>query len=73
MKEFEGMREHLALLNQKYPGKSAFSAKELAEYLGMDVSVTSRLIREGKLPGKRIGRVYRTTFMQLARWECAQD
>lgn len=73
MKEPKAFREHLAYLNETYPGRTAFSAKELAQYLDIDPEVAGRLIREGKLPGRRVGRQYRTTFAQLARWECGAD
>ncbi|MBQ1452747.1 MAG: helix-turn-helix domain-containing protein [Ruminococcus sp.] len=73
MKEPKAFRDHLAYLNEAYPGRTAFSAKELAGYLDLDPEVVSRLIREGKLPGRRVGRQYRTTFAQLARWECGAD
>lgn len=73
MREPKNFREHLAFLNETYPGRNAFSAKELAQYLDLDPEVVSRLIRSGELPGRKIGRQYRTTFAQLARWECGTN
>ena len=73
MKEPKDYRDAIAYLNETYPGRTAFSAKELAQYLDVDADTVSRLIREGKLPGRKIGRQYRTTFAQLARWECGAN
>ena len=45
--------------------KELFSANEVAEQLNLHVKTVRRLIREGRLPAKRIGKEYRITRSAL--------
>lgn len=69
MRENEGYRETLMLLRERFGGKDSITARELAEYVGMDYQTVQQYIRGGKLPGELVGRRYVITIIQLARWE----
>ena len=58
MREKEGYREQLALLNELYPGKISLSVPETAKVLGVDVRTVRAAIERkiNPLPAQSIGR-----------------
>lgn len=50
-----------------------YTPKEVAEDLRLNVSTIWRWIREGKLPATKIGRSYRISDEQLAKFIESQD
>ena len=62
-------RETLHALRERFDGKDSISVKELSKYLGVYPQTVQIHIREGKLPGVKIGKSYSIPLTQLARWE----
>lgn len=67
--EHRNFRETLSVLKERFPGKEAINAKELARYLGQSPPVVREAIRTGTIPGRKIGHKYIITLNQLAHWE----
>lgn len=70
MKENKNFRETLATLKERFPGKDSIDGSELAKYLGKSPPTIYESLRKGELPGKKVGKNYVTTLIQLAHWEC---
>lgn len=68
MREPQNFRETLAALKEHF-GKDAINAKELAAYLGQSAPTIREAIRQGEIPGRKVGNTYIITLIQLAQWE----
>ena len=44
------------------------TAEEVAEYLRIDLTTTREMLREGKLPGRKVGRAWRVLRDELEAW-----
>jgi excisionase family DNA binding protein len=69
MKEPMNYRETLASLKERFSGRDSINQKQLASYLGLSPSVVSTAIRNGEVPGQKVGNTYVITLNQLAHWE----
>lgn len=69
MQEHKNFRETLAVLKEHFAGKDAINAKELAKYLGQSPPTVREAIRQGEIPGRKVGHTYIITLNQLAHWE----
>jgi len=49
-----------------------FTIKELSEHLRVHPTTIYRLLREGRLPGFRVGSLWRFNRVEIERWEVAQ-
>lgn len=68
-REFDFYRETLYALRERFGGKDSITVNELSEYLGAYPQTVQIHIREGKLPGIKVGKSYSIPLTQLARWE----
>lgn len=68
-REFDFYRETLYALRERFEGRDSITVKELSEYLSAYPQTVQIHIREGKLPGVKIGNSYSIPLTQLARWE----
>ncbi len=68
-REFDFYRETLYALRERFEGRDSITVKELSEYLGAYPQTVQIHIRDGKLPGIKIGKSYSIPLTQLARWE----
>lgn len=74
-REKEFYRDNLALLSEKYPGRSALTVEEAAKELGISrKSVTAAIERRvNPLPARdvsrgKLNRVYRIPITAIASW-----
>lgn len=49
-------------------GRAVLTAKEVAAYLRLDLATVYRLARAGKIPARRVGRVWRFCRGALDEW-----
>lgn len=72
MREREGFRETLAMILERYPGKTMLSVEEAAICLGCDRRTITKIIERKKLPAVDIGlgnyRIYRISTHNLANY-----
>jgi excisionase family DNA binding protein len=53
-------------------GNDIFTIKELSEYLRVHPTTIYRLLREGRLPGFRVGTNWRFNRIAIQEWERAK-
>ena len=52
----------------RVPSQQVYTAEEAARYLRLHVKSVYRLLREGKIPGRKVGRCWRFHRDGLERW-----
>ncbi len=52
----------------RVPSQQVYTAEEAARYLRLHVKSVYRLLREGKIPGRKVGRHWRFHRDGLERW-----
>ena len=71
MREKDGFRDSLALLNEVFPGKKVLSIEETAQYLNCDRRAVKRLIKTKRILAIDIGtgkyNVYRIPIREIAK------
>lgn len=76
-REFEGYRDTLALLSERFPTRTALTITEVAEVLGVHPQTVVAAINRKKnpLPAQNISagsknKKYVISIPALARWQC---
>ncbi len=65
MREKQGYRENLEMLSGLFPGKAMLSFKEACDAVGIS---TVSAYRDESFPKQRVGRNYKVSIANLARW-----